>query len=113
MKNTSVMNTLENLDVKKFIILNLPYILFFYIANKAGQAFRLSPGNDASAKVLNIQSCFAAAFGNPLPSLNTQDLIVGLIGTAAIALILHVKRQDAKKYRKGVLCCKGWHWITT
>jgi len=113
MKNSGVMNTLENLDVKKFIILNIPYILFFYLANKAGQAFRLSPGNDTSAKVLNIQSGFAAAFSNPLPSLNTQDLIVALIGTAAIALILHVKRQDAKKYRKGVLCCKGWHWITT
>jgi len=60
-----------NVDIKKLIILNLPFVLFFYIANKAAQAFRLAEGADISAQILNIQSGFAAAFANPFLSFNT------------------------------------------
>jgi type IV secretion system protein VirD4 len=91
-----------SIDVKKVIILNLPFVLFFFLANKAGQAFRLADGADASAKILNIQSGFSAAFENLFLSLHTQDFIVGIIGAAIVALILHMKKQNAKKYRKGV-----------
>jgi len=89
-----------NADIKKQIIMNLPYVLFFYLANKAGQAFRLA-GTDISESLLNIQDGFTAVFANPLPSFYPQDLIVGLIGTAVAALILYEKRQNAKKFRKG------------
>ena len=89
-------------SLQKLIILNLPIILFFYIADKAGQAFRLASGADASAKVLHLQSGFIAAFTNFMPSFNSQDLIVGAIGAALITLVLQVKKSNAKKYRKGV-----------
>ena len=92
---------MKNVDIKKLIILNLPFVVFFYLADKAGQAFRLAAGVDVSAKVLNIQSGFAAAFDNPLPSFHPQDLLVGVIGAALIALMLHMKKQNAKKFRKG------------
>ena len=92
-----------NIDMKKLIVLNLlPFTVFFYLASKAGQAFRLTDGTDMSARLLNIQSGFAAAFSNPFPSLHPQDLLVGFVGAAAIALMLHMKKQNAKKYRKGM-----------
>ena len=90
-----------NLNIKKLIIQNLPFALFFYVANKAGQAFRLADGADVSERVFNLQSGFAAAFSNPLPSFHLQDLIVGAVGAALVALILHNKKKNAKKYRKG------------
>ena len=92
---------MKNLDIKKLIIANLPFALFFYLFGKIGQAFRLAEGADVSARLLNIQSGFAAAFSNPLPSFHPQDLIVGAVGAALIALMLHNKKKNAKKYRKG------------
>ena len=37
-------------EIKKLLILNLPYLLFVWLFDKAGAAVRLSPGADASAK---------------------------------------------------------------
>jgi len=92
---------MADLNIKKLIIQNLPFALFFYVANKAGQAFRLADGADVSERVFNLQSGFAAAFSNPLPSFHLQDFIVGAVGAALVALILHNKKKNAKKYRKG------------
>ena len=40
-------------EIKKLLILNLPYLLFVWLFDKAGAAVRLSPGADASAKLLH------------------------------------------------------------
>ena len=39
-------------EIKKLLILNLPYLLFVWLFDKVGAAVRLSPGADASAKLL-------------------------------------------------------------
>ena len=93
---------MKNVNAKKLIISALPFIIFFYVADKAGQALRLSLGSDISQKVLNIKSGFAIAFMNPLPSIHPQDLLVGVIGAAVIFLMLQMKKQNAKKYRRGI-----------
>jgi type IV secretion system protein VirD4 len=90
-----------NIDAKKFLIKALPFVIFFYLADKAGQAFRLSNGTDVSSKVLNLKAGFVSAFTNPLPSVHPQDLIVGVAGAALIFLALQIKKQNAKKWRKG------------
>lgn len=90
------------IDTKKLIIKALPFVLFFFLFDKAGQAFRLSVGADVSAKLLNIQGGFAAAFAIPLPSFHPQDLIVGVVGAAIVGLALQIKKSNAKKYRKGI-----------
>ena len=41
-------------DWKKKLIPNLPYLLFVYLFDKLCQAVRLSPGADASEKLLRI-----------------------------------------------------------
>lgn len=71
--------------------------MFFYLFGKVGQAFRLAIGADVSAKILNIQTGFAAAFENPLPSFHPQDLLVGVIGAAVVLLALQMKKANAKK----------------
>jgi type IV secretion system protein VirD4 len=92
---------MSHINVKKTVIQILPFMLFFLIADKAGQAFRLAAGADVSAKVLNLKAGFSAAFASPLPSFDPQDLLVGLAGAGLIFLALQIKKQDAKKYRKG------------
>ena len=93
---------MKNLDMKKIIIKILPFVMFFYLADKVGQAFRLANGKDISAKVLHLNGGFSAAFANPLPSLHTQDLLVGVIGAGLIALMLQMRKANTKKYRKGM-----------
>ena len=76
--------------------------MFFYLANKAGQAFRLAEGADFSARVFSLNTGFAAAFSNLMPSFYPVDLLVGVIGAGIMALMLHMKKQNAKKFRKGI-----------
>jgi type IV secretion system protein VirD4 len=89
-------------DIKKVIIKILPFVIFFYLFGKAGQAFRLADGADMSAKLLNLSSGFSAAWSNPLPSFHPMDLLVGAVGAGIIALMLQQKKANAKKYRRGM-----------
>ena len=91
---------MNDIDIKKLIILNLPFVLFFYLANKAAQGFRLAEGADLGTRIFNLNTGFAAAFSNPMPSLYHLDLLAGVVGTALMALMLHMKKQNAKKFRK-------------
>ena len=88
-------------ELKKLLVLNLPYLLFVYLFAKCGQAYRLAAGADASAKLLHLTSGISAAFANPLPSLHPFDLCVGVVGALAVRLIVYSKGKNAKKYRKG------------
>lgn len=93
---------MKHIDAKKLIIRAFPFVLFFYLSGKAGQAFRLAQGADMSGKLLNIGGGFSLAFANPLPSVHPQDLLVGVVGAAIVGLALQIKRSNAKKYRKGI-----------
>ena len=88
-------------ELKKLLVLNLPYLLFVYLFAKCGQAYRLAAGADASAKLLHLTGGIAVAFANPLPSLHPFDLCVGVAGAVAVRLIVYSKGKNAKKYRKG------------
>ena len=88
-------------ELKKLLLLNLPYLLFVYLFAKCGQAYRLAAGADASAKLLHLTNGISAAFANPLPSLHPFDLCVGVVGAVAVRLIVYSKGKNAKKYRKG------------
>ena len=88
-------------ELKKLLLLNLPYLLFVYLFAKCGQTYRLAAGADASAKLLHLTSGISAAFANPLPSLHPFDLCVGVVGAVAVRLIVYSKGKNAKKYRKG------------
>ena len=88
-------------ELKKLLLLNLPYLLFVYLFAKCGQTYRLSAGADASAKLLHLTSGISAAFASPLPSLHPFDLCVGVAGAVAVRLIVYSKGKNAKKYRKG------------
>ncbi len=89
-------------EVKKLILLNLPYLLFVYLFGKVGQAFRLAHGIDLSAKLLHIGQGFTAAFSSAAPSFHPVDLLIGIAGAVIIRLVVYSKQKNAKKYRKGM-----------
>ena len=89
-------------EVKKLLILNLPYLLFVYLFDKIGAAVRLAPGTDASEKLLQLGTGFAATFSSIAPSLHPIDLLIGIAGAVIIRLAVYMKGKNAKKYRKGM-----------
>jgi type IV secretion system protein VirD4 len=89
-------------NAKKIILPNLPYAFIALYGTKIGQAVRLAPGNDFSAKALNIMEGFSAAFQSTLPSFHPIDLLVGICIAAAMRLAVYVKSKNAKKFRKNM-----------
>ena len=93
---------MKNVNYKKLILPNIPYVFIALLATKLGQAARLAPGFDFSSKVLNIMQGFSMAFENILPSLHPIDLLVGVAAAVIIRLVVYVKGKNAKKYRKNI-----------
>ena len=89
-------------EIKKQIILHLPYLAFIYLFGKVGQAFRLAQGADISAKLLHIGQGFQTAFASSAPSFHALDICVGILGAILVRLAVYVKGKNAKKYRKGI-----------
>ena len=90
-------------DYKKLILTYFPYLIFLWLFDKAGECYRLAAGADMVTKLMATISDLGTAIShNPLPSLHPRDLLVGLIGAAAISFAVYWKGKNAKKYRHGV-----------
>ena len=90
------------LNIKKFLLPNIPYVFIALFATKPGQAWRLAPGMDFSGKALHLMEGFAAAFQSALPSFHPIDLCVGVAAALLIRLAVYIKGKNAKKFRKNL-----------
>ena len=93
---------MKQINVKKLLLPNLPYVFIALYATKLGQAARLAPGADFSQKALHIMEGFAAAFQSALPSFHPIDLCVGVAAALLIRLAVYVKGKNARKFRKNI-----------
>lgn len=91
-----------NINVKKLVLTNIPYVSIGLMATKLGLAWRLAEGTNASEKLLHIMDGFAAAFQTPLPSFHQSDLLVGVVAGLGIRLVVYIRSKNAKKFRKDV-----------
>jgi type IV secretion system protein VirD4 len=89
-------------NVKKYVVPNIPYAFIALFATKIGQAARLAPGTDFSAKALHIMDGLTAAFQNAAPSFHPVDLCVGICIAAIMRLVVYVKSKNARKFRKNM-----------
>ena len=76
-------------DLKKILILNLPYLLFVYLFDKLCQAVRLAPVLDGSEKFLHLSQGFTEALSSAVPSLHPLDLLVGIAGACIVRLVVY------------------------
>jgi len=91
-----------NVDKKKLFLMNLPYVLAGYFCDKTACLWRVSPGQDASAKMMAVMAGMEDLFSNPLPSFYPKDLLIGAGCGIALRLVVYFKAKNAKKFRKGV-----------
>ncbi len=91
-----------NLDKKKLVLMNLPYVLAGYFCDKTACLWRVSPGQDASAKMMAVMAGMEGLFSNPLPSFYPKDLLIGAGCGIALRLVVYFKAKNAKKFRHGM-----------
>ena len=89
-------------DKKKLILMNLPYVLAGYFCDKIAWLWRVSPGSNASDKMMAAMNGLNDLFSNPLPSFFPKDLLIGIVGGVALRLVVYFKAKNAKKFRQGV-----------
>ena len=92
----------KQLDIKKLVLLNLPYLLMGLFATNFGEAWRLAQGANASEKFLSLFAVLPGALQSFWPSLHPLDLLVGLCCGAGLRLAVYLKSKNAKKYRHGM-----------
>ena len=93
---------MKQVNVKKLILPNIPYVFIALLATKVSEAVRLTPGLDVSEKLLHIGQGFQTAFASSAPSLHVLDICVGILSAVLVRLAVYVKSKNAKKYRKGI-----------
>lgn len=88
-------------NLKKMLILHIPYILIGAFATNLGEAWRIAAGSNFSEKIqgMVLGGGFGDAFSNPLPSLHPLDLVIGIAVGAILRLAVYMKGKNAKKYR--------------
>ena len=86
----------------KLLALYLPYILLGLAATNFGEAWRLAEGKELGDKIMSMMGTVPLAFANPLPSLHSLDLLVGLCCGAELRLAVYLRGKNAKKYRHGM-----------
>lgn len=94
-----IKNVFKIRDKKKFVLENLPYLLFFYIGNIFASHVNSYVGGDIIDRILVAFSQIDTL--NYIPSLKIKNLILGLILSVVIKLILIQKKKKAKKFREG------------
>lgn len=90
---------MKQVNVKKLILPNIPYVFIALLATKVSEAVRLAPGSDASTKLLNIMTGLNTAFHSLVPSFHPIDLCVGVAAAIAIRLAVYIKAKR-KEFRK-------------
>ena len=89
-------------DVKKLIILNIPYVIVFYMVDKVAWLYRHVNGDLAGMRLVNTFTNFKLAFQNPLPGFHPTDILIGIAGALIMKAVVYYRGKNAKKFRQGV-----------
>ena len=92
---------MQNIPMKRVVILSIPYLIIFYLADKSFWLYRHCIGDSMIEKIGVMLMNFQLAFTNWLPSFHMQDLLGGLVTAFIFRLILYYKVKNAKKFRHG------------
>ncbi len=97
----NIKSELGNTDIKKLLLMSIPYLLFAYFFNKLSWLYHASGKVKAMDKFMDMIIYMNQAFVNPFPSFHWKDVLIGILGAVVIRLILYYKSKHAKKFRHG------------
>lgn len=96
-----VKGKLQGTNLKKVVVMNFPFLIVFYVADKAAWLYRHCVGTSAVVKLGVMLMNFQLAFTKIMPSFVLTDLAwgVGMVVLLKAVLVYHSK--NAKKFRHG------------
>ena len=86
--------------IRKYLILNIPYLFILWAFLKLGTAYRLAEGNDFAHKLIGLGQTIGPAFADFAPGLAPLDWLVGIVGAIVFRLLIYFKSKNAKKFRR-------------
>ena len=86
--------------IRKYLILNIPYLFILWAFLKLGTAYRLAAGNDFAHKLIGLGQTIGPAFADFAPGLAPLDWLVGIVGAIVFRLLIYFKSKNAKKFRR-------------
>ena len=89
------------IDGKRLIMLNIPYVIVFYLADRVAWLYRHCVGGSLVERLGVLFLNFQLAFADVLPSIHAYDLAAGVIVAIAVKMAVYLKGKNAKKYRRG------------
>ena len=92
---------MQNIQMKRVVILSMPYLIIFYLADKCFWLYRHCMGRSMIEKICVMLMNFPLAFANWFPSFYLQDLLGGVIVALIFRIVLYYKAKNAKKFRHG------------
>lgn len=92
---------MQNIPMKRVVVLSIPYLIIFYLADKSFWLYRHCIGDSMIEKIGVMLMNFQLAFTNWLPSFHMQDLLGRVVTVLIFRLILYYKTKNAKKFRHG------------
>ena len=95
---------LQKIQFKRLVILNLPYLAIFYVADKGSWLYRHCLGESMVQRLGVMLVNFRLAFLSWLPSLHLQDLTVGIM--FAVGGLLPFQECKEIPSGSGVWICK-------
>ena len=94
-----IKNVFHIRDKKKFVLLNLPYLFFFYTGNIFSRQVNSYTGGDfIDRSIVALSDISNMSY---LPSFRVNDLLAGVIFSAVIWFTVYNKKKNAKKFRQG------------
>jgi type IV secretion system protein VirD4 len=87
-------------EIKRILILAIPYVVLGLIATNIGEAWRIAKTNVPSSPVLGLMGAFPMAFANFAPSFHPFDLFVGMLSGCGLRLAVYLRGKNTKKYRR-------------
>ena len=91
----------QEINWKQVVFHNLPYGAFSYVCNKLAWLYHQSQQEVVLQKVLETINQIEQAFVFPLPSIASEDVLVGVVGGITLKFVVIYKINHAKKFRLG------------
>lgn len=97
----TIKRKMATIDLKKVIMMNIPYMIVFYVVDKGAWLYRHCIGESVVERLGVMLINFSIAFQSYWPSIHIFDLVVGCMGALLIKGIVYVRGKNAKKFRQG------------
>ncbi len=91
---------IKRTDMKKVLIMSLPYVAFAWFMNRISCGYRMTSGDNALLRLMDAFSS-DACFGTFIPSLDPTDMLIGACAGVLLRLAVYARSKNARKFRFG------------